>query len=705
MVNPLTVMGKRRGDQTAAEKRLGCGFSAAIFAAGLNCVFFGLCAVLILAGCASPSPRSRYLGQIEPPSQTNLVAYCSGTNLDIRIPLRGRDTIAHASWSGPKAADGRYQPRFALLSFDETKRIGRKSIVTKANRLPVHSLGQWQQLVQGVFAGLALAPRNHAVLLLLLNQELVVFHDGAGRLRVVKLENKPPDVIVDGACNDADFAREAFELLKGGAGSKDGKQTQFLFVTGEDPAFVLVDSQRRLIVFLDYPNDPEAERVPIWFAVRALNSLVIRSLVVSAIKNPFTLVCRGFWHLGTSGAAAINSMPETPAGPPPPLSHGAPMALAAGEKALYHVVSGRRRKGRVDLLIDGDTFFPAFMQSVANATRSVDVLVFIFDTDDYAVNMADLLKKRSFQVKVKVLLDDMGSLFAAQNAPESAMPPNFQRPASIKSYLKDGSRARVRASANPWLTVDHRKCIIIDGREAYIGGMNIGRNYRYDWHDLMVRLQGPIVVRVEKDYRLAWAHAGPLGDFAYAWAWLFDRTKPRANAITNSIDVRPLRTATGKMEIYHAQLEAIERARRYIYMETPYFDDDSCLRALIRARQRGVDVRVIFPARNDSGVMQVNNALVTSDLVRGGIRVYAYPGMTHVKAAIYDGWACVGSANFDKMSLRVGQELDVGYSDPASVERLKTDLFEKDFNRSRETTKPGATSWLDSVVKAFTDQL
>ena len=52
--------------------------------------------------------------------------------------------------------------------------------------------------------------------------------------------------------------------------------------------------------------------------------------------------------------------------------------------------------------------------------------------------------------------------------------------------------------------------------------------------------------------------------------------------------------------------------------------------------------------------MQINNSLVTGDLVRNGIRVYAYPGMTHVKAALYDGWACVGSANFDKMSLHVG---------------------------------------------------
>jgi phosphatidylserine/phosphatidylglycerophosphate/cardiolipin synthase-like enzyme len=116
-------------------------------------------------------------------------------------------------------------------------------------------------------------------------------------------------------------------------------------------------------------------------------------------------------------------------------------------------------------------------------------------------------------------------------------------------------------------------------------------------------------------------------------------------------------------------------------------------------------VRVVLPARSDIGVMQDNNAMVAGDLVRNGIRVYAYPGMTHVKAAVYDGWACLGSANFDKMSLHVGQELDIGFSDPATVEQLKQELFEKDFARSHEILEAGATSWFDSVMKAFTDQL
>jgi cardiolipin synthase len=667
----------------------------------------GLCAVLILTliGCTSPGPRSRYLQQIEPQTQTNLVAYLSGTNLDIRIPLRGKDAFAHATWEPPAADTTNYTHRFAALDFDQQKYLARRTVTARANRIAVHSVQEWEQLVEKVVASLMPATANHAILLLLQNAEVACFHDKTGKLRVVKLEEKPPEVVIDRTCNDADFTKAALPILEPDLRSADRHQGQYLFVTGEDPAFVLVDSQERLIVFLNYPADPETEPVPVSFAVRALNSLIVRSLLITAIKNPFTLVSRAVWHLGTSGAVAFDRTTTGSSGPLPPLSKDPPMDVRQWERDLDRLVSDKRYKGRLDLLIDGEKFYPAFMESVLNATRSVDMLVYIFDTDDYAVKMADLLRERSYDVKVKVLLDDMGSIFAAQMTPDSPMPPGFQRPANIKSYLRADSHVRVRASANPWLTVDHRKFIIIDGREAYIGGMNMGRTYRYDWHDMMVRLTGPVVGHFERDYRLAWAHAGPLGDFAYAWAWLFDHTSPRRNLVANPIDLRPLSTGTGRMEIYLAQYEAIERARSYIYIETPYFDDDATLRALIRARRRGVDVRLVFPSRNDSGLMQANNAQEAGDLVRNGVRVYGYPGMTHVKAAIYDGWACVGSANFDKMSLRVGQEEDVAFSDPATVDKLKKELFEADFARSREITQPADTTWFDSISRTFLNQL
>jgi cardiolipin synthase len=229
--------------------------------------------------------------------------------------------------------------------------------------------------------------------------------------------------------------------------------------------------------------------------------------------------------------------------------------------------------------------------------------------------------------------------------------------------------------------------------------------YRYQWHDLMVGLTGPVVGRLEKEYRKGWAFSGPLGDFAYAWATVFDREHLPKTSTPGDINIRVLRTATGKLQIYHAQLAAIRRAKRYIYIENAYFNDNTILRELIAARQRGVDVRVILPAENDFDIMQTGNLVMANAMIRQGIRVYLYPGMTHVKAAIYDGWACVGSANLEKMSLRVSQEMDVAFSDPDAVDRLKQDLFAADFSRAHELTNPMTLNWLDPLVKALANQL
>jgi cardiolipin synthase len=665
-----------------------------------------LLAVVLLAGCATPRPRSRYLEEIAPTSITNLTAYCADNTLEIRYPLRGEDAFAHATWIPGESSAADYQCQYAVLSFAKDKHAVHKSVVDSNHRLIIRDAGQWKQLLHAIFEGLVPETSGHGVLLLVQNMEMVVYRDDAGTLKAVTLENKPSGITLDHTYSDMDFSREAIKLLAASVSALDREQSQFLFLTGEDPPFVLVDLHQRLIIFLSYPEDPEAApiEVPDWFVLRALNSMVIKSLVLTAIKNPFTLVGRGLWHIGSSGMTMVEAMPVNPSQPPPPLYQGPGMDLAAWEKELDGVVSSRRHEGRVQFFIDGKQFFPALIDSIENAKRSVDVMVFIFATDDYSVKIADVLKQQSALVRVRVLMDDIGSLFA-EGVPRSKIPPGFKPPATMTSYLKAGSRVQVRVSSDPWLATDHRKLFIIDDRQAYLGGMNIGWVYRYEWHDLMIGLTGPIVGRLEKDYRKAWTFSGPFGDFGYAWASVFDHDNPRKNEMTGGIEMRTLRTATGQLQIYNAQLAAIRRARGYIYIEDAYFNADPILRELIRARQRGVDVRVILPAQNNVGIMQISNLVMANEMVRNGIGVYFYPGMTHVKAAIYDGWACVGSANLEKMSLRVSQELDVAFSDPATVDRLKQELFVPDFSRSRELKEPVTLDWLDWFVKAFGDQL
>ena len=96
---------------------------------------------------------------------------------------------------------------------------------------------------------------------------------------------------------------------------------------------------------------------------------------------------------------------------------------------------------------------------------------------------------------------------------------------------------------------------------------------------------------------------------------------------------------------------------------------------------------------------------MANKLWNNGVRVYFYKGMSHVKAALYDGWAVVGSANFDKMSLFVNQEMSLGISDPDFVRELEERLFEKDFAQSEEMVRERKVGWASFVVGALTNQL
>src|SRR4029079_14490995 len=111
------------------------------------------------------------------------------------------------------------------------------------------------------------------------------------------------------------------------------------------------------------------------------------------------------------------------------------------------------------------------------------------------------------------------SIAAGTSPPATPLPENFVAHASIVSYLQENSNVRVRPFLNPWFSSDHTKLYLIDGK-AWLGGMNIGREYRYEWHDLMVELTGPIVTSLAPHFQRAGAHEGLLGAAAYVAALL-----------------------------------------------------------------------------------------------------------------------------------------------------------------------------------------
>ncbi len=190
--------------------------------------------------------------------------------------------------------------------------------------------------------------------------------------------------------------------------------------------------------------------------------------------------------------------------PVPEVSYAESMDLAQWEKDLDHISGRKSSRGTIEFLIDGKEYFPRMLEAVRNAEESIHVRTYIFDNDDYAVKVADELKAKSDSVDVRVMFDGIGNL-AALRANSESMPADFKTPISMERYLERDSKVKVRTLSNPWLTGDHTKTTIIDQKIAFTGGMNIGREYRYDWHDLMMEVRGPIVDQLQFDSNKAWA--------------------------------------------------------------------------------------------------------------------------------------------------------------------------------------------------------
>ena len=385
----------------------------------------------------------------------------------------------------------------------------------------------------------------------------------------------------------------------------------------------------------------------------------------------------------------------------PPVSGAPPMDLEAWELELGNLIKTKPTLGEIRFLVDGSEYFPRLKEAIEGAELQIDIRTYIFDNDDVGVEIADILKEKSAEVDIKVLVDGFGDLIAT-NIDSDTMPVNFELPSSITNYLEDDSNVRVRVQSNPWFTGDHVKTTIIDENIAFVGGMNISRENRYDWHDLMMEVKGPVVKQLQFEFDKTWARASWGGDFALFFRMLrgYKRDPDKSG-----YPIRILKTAIHNSELYRAQIAAIRRANNRIYIQNAYFSDDAILYELAKARRRGVDVRVIVSSDAQIDAINLSTEATINIMLRNGIRVYSYPGMTHLKAAVYDGWACLGSANFDKLSLQVNQEINLGVSHPETVQRLLDRVFIPDFAASRELYEPIPLRWTHGLAELFADEL
>jgi cardiolipin synthase len=433
-----------------------------------------------------------------------------------------------------------------------------------------------------------------------------------------------------------------------------------------------------------------------------LAMVAFRATAVAAVCQPVTTtrlglamlwhrpreLVSGNWPVDTSLQAALTDAPGTP----------------EFERLLDRKHFPRAESGALKWLVDGPGFFSELDRQIAAARQSINIQVYIFDNDDIAVRYADALKRRAAEVPVHVLFDDVGSAFAHTAAPRTLGPQGFVPPPDILAYLEQQSKVIARRVLNPWLVSDHTKLLVFDQHSAILGGMNIGREYFSEWHDLMVRVEGPVVGTLSREFSRAWRKAGPAGDFALLRKpAIFRRPKP----VSGGIPLRVLRTdpAEGRHEILEATLLAIRGARRRIWIENPYFGNDDLAVAVAAAARRGVDVRLIIPASGDSPIMDAGNLATANGLIRAGAKVFRYPKMTHLKAMVCDDWANVGSANLDTLSMRINRELNLAFSDGAAVRELERLVFQPDFRRSRRLRLAETEAFANDVAETIADQL
>jgi cardiolipin synthase A/B len=343
---------------------------------------------------------------------------------------------------------------------------------------------------------------------------------------------------------------------------------------------------------------------------------------------------------------------------------------------------------KVTLLADGQAAYAAMFQVIQNAKNNINLETFIIEDDEVGRKFAGLLlQKQAEGVQVNLIFDSMGS---------------YTTPASFFQRLRDAGIHVVEFNPiNPfkahghWLLAnpDHRKILVIDGKIAIAGGINISAVYssrlsgrkkvegaKLPWRDTDVQIEGPAVAEFQKLFFDTWQkQTGPeLSRQDY-----FPELKEQGTALVRVVGSTPGQDNRITFIVY---VSAIIFAQHSIHMTNAYFiPDDQVMDALTDAARRGVDVKIILPSTTDSS-MALNAAQYNySKLLKAGVKIYERRNaLLHAKTAVIDGvWSTIGSTNMDYWSLLNDDEVNaVVLSREVAVE-MET-MFAKDLAASDE---------------------
>ena len=367
-------------------------------------------------------------------------------------------------------------------------------------------------------------------------------------------------------------------------------------------------------------------------------------------------------------------------------------ALAALEEQATGVplIAGNK----VTLLFDGPATMREMMAAARVATSSINLETYIFDQDKIGNEFADVLIDKQRQgVAVNVMVDAVGAL---------ATPAAFfdrMRQAGIRVLIfnpVNPAKARGKWELN---NRNHRKLMVVDGKVALTGGINISSTYansslfrsrqkpdhvdgdKVGWRDTHVKIEGPAVAPLQWSFINLWVQqdGGDLPQAEY-----FPTLTPAGDKIIRVLASDP----DHESDIYKALVVAIGEAKKTIHITSAYFvPDQQIVDALITAARRGVDVKLVLPGVSDHGLIRYAGQAFYDPLLAGGVHIFELQiAVLHAKTAVIDGgWSTIGSANIDRRSFIHNYELNVVVMDPAFGAAMES-AFNEDLRDSKEVT-------------------
>jgi cardiolipin synthase len=344
------------------------------------------------------------------------------------------------------------------------------------------------------------------------------------------------------------------------------------------------------------------------------------------------------------------------------------------QAALHH-------GNRIHVYTNGVEFYPAMLDAIRSATRSVNMECYIFQPGRIADQFIDVLSDRARKgLNVTIVVDAIGS-FNLWGRPVRRL---REAGCRIESYqrLRWYSLARFNNRT-------HRELLVVDGRVAFAGGAGIADWWAYPkgkrpaWRDTMAKFEGPIVAALQGVAAENWLEC--CGEVLTGPEY-FPNLDPAGDTTAFVIRSSPADRATASRVTFQLLMEGADQEVR---ISTPYFLPDRALRrALKDIAQRGVSVSVIVPGRNtDQRWVRLASRRMWGELLQAGVRIYEYRAtMTHAKVLVIDGlWAVLGTTNIDNRSFEHNDEINVGLRDTAVAARLLED-YERDLHDSREVT-------------------